>query len=279
VLDYITSQSDTYSQDDYEKVKIWIEEEQRARRGENYTWNEDSSLPAGWKMRTVITNSNNVREFFMTPDGDHIAGRKKAIEVMREQGIYDKKDIDKMVREMKKVTERNQKKPPVHNPEVDGWGPGGVTNSQAVDWQGDDSASQEYVNNRKQEWMGTPEETSTDPHSFFSSDDEDEMEDMRMFEEDDEVHNDPLNNVELVHNNIDMQGLVPEFEPVEITPVDASVEEGFSDDDEDGFNDAEEITDDFLENESPNHTSEPPVSVEDIKIEPDINIALMEHYM
>ena len=58
-------------------------------------------------MRTVVTNSSNIREFFMTPDGDHIAGRKKAIEVMRDQGIYDKKDIDKMVKEMKRVTERN----------------------------------------------------------------------------------------------------------------------------------------------------------------------------
>merc|ERR1712034_208835 len=100
----------------------------------------------------------------------------------------------------------------------------------------------------------------------------DEMEDMRMFEEDEEVHNDPLNNVELVHNNIDMQGLVPEFEPVEITPVETS-------DDEDGFNDAEEITDDFLETEPSNNMSDPPVSVEDIKIEPDINIALMQQYM
>jgi len=286
VLDYITSQSDTYSQEDYEKVKIWIEEEQRARRGENYTWNEDPSLPAGWKMRTVVTNSNNIREFFMTPDGDHIAGRKKAIEVMRDQGIYEKKDIDKMVKEMKRVTERNQKKPPVQNPDVDGWGPGSVPNN-AGEWQGDDSVSQEddsmsqgYLPHSKQEWMGTPEEASTDPHSFFSSDDEDEMEDMRMFEDDDEVRNDPLNNVELVHNNIDMQGLVPEFEPVEITPVvqEVSHEEGFSDDDEDGFNDAEEITDDFLETEPSNNTSEPPVSVEDIKIEPDIN-NLLQHYM
>ena len=155
---------------------------------------------------------------------------------------------------MKRVTERNQKKPTVHNPEVDGWGPGGVATPQAVDWQGDDSISQEYLQ-PKQEWMGTPEEASTDPHSFFSSDDEDEMEDMRMFEEDEEVHNDPLNNVELVHNNIDMQGLVPEFEPVEITPVETSHEEGFSDDDEDGFNDAEEITDDFLETEPSNNMS------------------------
>ena len=47
VLDYISSQSDTYTQEDFDKVKTWIEDEQRARRGENYTWNEDKSLPDG----------------------------------------------------------------------------------------------------------------------------------------------------------------------------------------------------------------------------------------
>ena len=35
------------------QVKLWIEEEQRERRGNNYTWNDDPSLPVGWKMRTV----------------------------------------------------------------------------------------------------------------------------------------------------------------------------------------------------------------------------------
>ena len=72
VLDYIASQSDTYSSEDFEKVgsdilikfpsfhfstqvKLWIEEEQRERRGNNYTWNDDPSLPVGWKMRTVST--------------------------------------------------------------------------------------------------------------------------------------------------------------------------------------------------------------------------------
>ena len=47
VLDYISAQSDTYTQEDFDKVKTWIEDEQRARRGENYTWNEDKSLPDG----------------------------------------------------------------------------------------------------------------------------------------------------------------------------------------------------------------------------------------
>merc|ERR1719431_476828 len=89
---------------------------------------------------------------------------------------------------------------------------------------------------------------------------------MRMFEDDDVVGHHENIHVVLVHNNIDMEGLVPEFEPVEITPVvqEASHEEGFSDDDEDGFNDAEEITDDFLETEPTNNSSEPPVSVEEI---------------
>ena len=38
-------------------MKLWIEEEQRERRGNNYTWNDDPSLPVGWKMRTVSISS------------------------------------------------------------------------------------------------------------------------------------------------------------------------------------------------------------------------------
>ena len=99
VLDYIASQSDTYSSEDFEKVwtwswhrmritvyclsganlnfvlsswnqvKLWIEEEQRERRGNNYTWNDDPSLPVGWKIRTVSISSGLLLypiEFFGT---------------------------------------------------------------------------------------------------------------------------------------------------------------------------------------------------------------------
>ena len=58
VLDYISSQSDTYNQEDYEKVKTWIEDEQRARRGENYTWNEDKSLPDGGLFIKIIDRTS-----------------------------------------------------------------------------------------------------------------------------------------------------------------------------------------------------------------------------
>merc|ERR1712110_1087581 len=76
-------------------------------------------------------------------------------------------------------------------------------------------------------------------------------------------------------DNIDMKDLVPEYEPVEITPVEAQDDEYSNDEDEDGFNDVEEITDDMLDNEQ----SEAQVRVEDIKIEPDINMALLHQYM
>merc|ERR1712241_1236319 len=69
-------------------------------------------------------------------------------------------------------------------------------------------------------------------------------------------------------DNIDMKDLVPEYEPVEITPVEADQDNFSNDEDEDGFNDAEEITDDMLDNDQ----IDAPVNVEDIKIEPDINM-------
>ena len=73
----------------------------------------------------MITNSNNIREFFLHPNGDHISGRKKAIEVMREEGGYEKREFDKMIRKMKQVSDRNQNKPSQHQTSDGGWGPGG----------------------------------------------------------------------------------------------------------------------------------------------------------
>merc|ERR1719323_1032222 len=270
VLDYISSQSETYTQEDSDKLKDYIEEEQRSRRGENYTWSEHGSLPQGWKMRKVVTNQNNIREFFLTPDGDHIAGRRKAIEVMKDKGIYDQKIIAKMVKEMKRVSQKNhnkssqskKKKGDSSEEEDNGeWGqgqlPAGHGGAQD-DWQ-DDSLSQEQYYN---------DET---------------MEDIPMYDEE-QLSSDPV-------ENIDIQDLVPEYEPVadydqtvEITPVGEAAHEmtpatghdpghqSYTDDedDEEGFNDAEEITDDMLDNDQNSANN-----VEDIKIEPDINIALL----
>merc|ERR1712029_1115798 len=95
---------------------------------------------------------------------------------------------------------------------------------------------------------------------------DDTMEDM-VVEDEEQLSSDPV-------ENIDIKDLVPEFEPVEITPVE-TVHERYSDDDEDdeeGFNDAEEITDDVLDNE-------PVRNVENIKIEPDIEMAMLQQYM
>ena len=85
----------------------------------------------------VITNSNNIREFFLHPNGDHISGRKKAIEVMREEGGYEKKEFDKMIRKMKQVSDRNQNKPSQHQTSDGGWGPGGNSKDTEDDeWRG-----------------------------------------------------------------------------------------------------------------------------------------------
>ena len=88
----------------------------------------------------MITNSNNIREFFLHPNGDHISGRKKAIEVMREEGGYEKKEFDKMIRKMKQVSDRNQNKPSQHQTSDGGWGPGGNSKDRDTDddeWRGD----------------------------------------------------------------------------------------------------------------------------------------------
>ena len=202
VLDFISFQKETYSEEDFQKMKQWIEEEQRARREENYTWDEESDLPEGWKVRSVVTNSKNIREFFLTPEGDQIAGRKKAIEVMNAKGVP-KKIIDAQTTKMKEVSFRNQNKP----------------------------AEEEF---KEDEVVAVQDPQS----SYFSSDDEHEMEDMQMFENDDGS------------SHIDLSGMVPEFEPVEITAVNYEGEEEDGDvDEDDDFNDVEEITDEICSNE------------------------------
>ena len=198
VLDFISAQKDTYTDDDFQKVKLWIEEEQRSRREENYTWDEETFLPPGWKVRSVVTNSKNIREFFLTPEGDQIAGRKKAIEVMRSFGA-EKNIIDAQIRKMKQVSFKNQNKVP-----------------------------EDFVKEDEVETMDTTP-------AYFSSDDENEMEDMRMFENDDGS------------NHIDLGGMVPEFEPVEITAVNYD-DEDIDIDEDDEFNDVEEITDEAYPN-------------------------------
>jgi len=263
VLDYISSQSDTYTQEDFDKVKTWIEDEQRARRGENYTWNEDKSLPDGWKMRRVVTNSNNIREFFLTPDGDHIAGRRKAIEVMKDRGIYDQKIIAKMVKEMKRVSEKNHKKSTLgkkqseDDQDGDGWGPGEIPAGSSQDWVEDSNDPNDDYYQDNQE-IGEEEE-----------DEEEEIDFSQMYPADGPMSDSV--------DNIDMKDLIPEYEPVEITPVEAGQDDysNDEDEDEDGFNDAEEITDDMLDNDQ----SDASIRVEDIKIEPDINMALLHQYM
>jgi len=267
VLDYIAGQQDTYSQEDFDKVKLWIEDEQRERRGNNYTWEEDASLPAAWKMRSVVTNSKNVREFFLHPNGDHISGRKKAIEVMREEGGYEKKEFDRMIRKMKQVSDRNQNKPSTHQTEDGGWGPGGAAPPPEEWVEGEGAEEEEYEVGA----LPFDHEQSEEPsHSFYSDEDDTELEDMRMFEADESEG----------AGTIELGGFVPEFEPVEITPV--NYQEDEEEEDEDGFNDVEEITDDMCEvnhdtsgTENDNFIAEGDIKVE---IEPDIG-QMMSQYM
>ena len=50
VLCTFSAQTETYTTEDFQKVKQWIEEEQRARRGEHYTWQTEPNLPPGGKV-------------------------------------------------------------------------------------------------------------------------------------------------------------------------------------------------------------------------------------
>ena len=58
---------------------------------------------------------------------------------MREEGGYEKKEFDKMIRKMKQVSDRNQNKPSQHQTSDGGWGPGGSSKDRETDddeWRG-----------------------------------------------------------------------------------------------------------------------------------------------
>ena len=125
-------------------------------------------------------------------------------------------------------------------------------------------------------------EDSNDPNDEYYQDNQEDGEELEVEEEEEEEidfsqmypADGPMSDSV---DNIDMKDLIPEYEPVEITPVEAGMEEysNDEDEDEDGFNDAEEITDEMLDNDQ----SDASIRVEDIKIEPDINMALLHQYM
>merc|ERR1712018_1067971 len=124
--------------------------------------------------------------------------------------------------------------------------------------------------------MGTPRqctmEARSQTHSFYSDEDSTEMEDMQMFDEGGHTQDDTIH----------LGGFVPEFEPVEITPVNYNENREEEEDyDEDGFNDVEEITDDMCEvSHDVSGAEDHFIQEGDIKveIEPDIN-QMMSQYM
>ena len=152
--------------DDYNKMKQWIEDEQKARREENYTWQQEKNLSPGWKVRAVITNSRNVREFFLTPDGDQIAGRKKAIEVMKENGAS-KSLIDAQTRKMKQISQKNSSKVGPEDFDLEGESENSGRSADAQECR----LPTEYESNVVDE-----------SRDFFSDEDETEFEDMQMME-------------------------------------------------------------------------------------------------
>ena len=165
-----------------------------------------------------------------------------------------------MVKEMKKVSQKNHGKSSLSSKAKthddtdeeenngDEWGQGQIP-AGSQDWQTEDT-----------------NDDTIEPEYYG----DDTMEDM-VLEDEEQLSSDPV-------ENIDIKDLVPEFEPVEITPVENQGE--YSDEeDEEGFNDAEEITDEMLVED--NHQTHDQVNVEDIKIEPDINIEsmMLQQYM
>merc|ERR1712129_576465 len=49
----------------------------RQQKSRNHTWEEDTSLPEGWKSRT-----SNERHFFLSPENRQVVGHKELLKIL-----------------------------------------------------------------------------------------------------------------------------------------------------------------------------------------------------
>ncbi len=120
------------------------------------------------QVRSVMTNSRNIREFFLTPDGDQIAGRRKAIEVMRQQRVQ-KRIIDAQVKKMKLVSYKNQNKRP------DDWAA-----AESADWEVEPAAVAVRYNSKQRRLPG--DEELEDVHMYEEEEEEGDEDDSNHFD-------------------------------------------------------------------------------------------------
>ena len=84
--EYLQS-TNKYSESHLDDLKLLCEEKATERRQGDASWEEDPSVPGGWKMRVTVDGKKNEKEFFLAPDGRQFTGRRVALKTMIEDGF------------------------------------------------------------------------------------------------------------------------------------------------------------------------------------------------
>jgi hypothetical protein len=69
--------------------------------GEDAEWQQDYSVPDGWKVKEFLTKAGQKLEHIQSPSGVFFPGRKAAVEWMREQSQWGQDDVELMQSKLK----------------------------------------------------------------------------------------------------------------------------------------------------------------------------------
>ena len=77
-----------YDKSNVEDLKMLCDEKATERRQGDSSWEEDPSVPRGWKMRVMVEGkAKSEKEFFLAPDGRQFPGRRVALKTMVDEGF------------------------------------------------------------------------------------------------------------------------------------------------------------------------------------------------
>ena len=85
--------SSVYDEEDAQKLKVFMEEKSSIRRQKFEIWNDDETLPVGWKMRK--TTGKVGKYFYLSPEGNQFGSRRAALVHMIKEN-HEKEDINFM---------------------------------------------------------------------------------------------------------------------------------------------------------------------------------------
>jgi len=91
-IEFVLSDYQNYSDEDVENLKLLREQHSTLKRTSNDRWEENDTVPEGWKVRISEGKANTGKQFFLAPDGRQFPCRRIALKTMIEE-VFPQMDI------------------------------------------------------------------------------------------------------------------------------------------------------------------------------------------